>query len=55
MMRILKENETLSREEKIVALAHVYLELHLTLPGAMEAAAADLVHLDGVKLVAEAV
>jgi hypothetical protein len=54
-MTRLRENETLSREEKIIALAHVYLELHLTLPGAMEAAAADLVHLDGIELTAEAV
>jgi hypothetical protein len=53
-MIILNKKEALSREEKIVALVHVYLELHLTLPRAMQAAAADLVHLDGVELVVEA-
>jgi hypothetical protein len=53
-MIILDENETLNREQKIVALAHVYLELHLSLQSAMDAAEADLVHLDGSGLVAEA-
>jgi hypothetical protein len=53
-MNMLNEKETLSREEKFVALAHVYLEMHLSLQGAMAAAAADLVHLDGSMLVAEA-
>jgi hypothetical protein len=53
-MTTLNKNESLSREEKLVALAHVYLELHLSLQRAMEAAAADLVHLDGSELVAEA-
>jgi hypothetical protein len=53
-MIILEEKETLSREQKYVALAHVYLELHLSLQGAMEAAEADLVHLDASALVAEA-
>jgi hypothetical protein len=53
-MTILNEKEALSREEKFVALAHIYLELHLSLQGAMSAAAADLVHLDGSDLVAEA-
>jgi hypothetical protein len=48
------EKEALSREEKFVALTHLYLELHLSLQGAMEAAEADLTHLDGFKLVAEA-
>jgi hypothetical protein len=48
------EKEGLSREEKFVALAHLYLELQLSLQGAMEAAEADLAHLDGSKLVAEA-
>lgn len=46
--------EALNREEKFVALAHVYLELHLSLEAAMDAAAADLLHLDGSKPVAEA-
>ena len=53
-MTILNEKETLSTEEKLVALAHVYLELHLPLQGALDAAAADLAHLDGAELVAEA-
>ena len=53
-MTISNENETLSREEKLVALAHVYLELHLSLQAAIDAAEADLVHLDGSQLVAEA-
>lgn len=48
------EKETLTKEEKSVALAHVYLELHLSLQNAMDAAAADLAQLDGCELVAEA-
>jgi hypothetical protein len=53
-MILLDEKETLSREQKFVALAHVYLELHLSLQGSMDAAEADLVYLDGSGLVAEA-
>ena len=53
-MNTLDENETLSRAEKFVALAHVYLELHLPLQTAIAAAEADLLHLDGSELVAEA-
>jgi hypothetical protein len=53
-MTRLDEKETLSREERLAALAHLYLEMHLSFQGAMEAAAADLVHLDGSELVAEA-
>jgi hypothetical protein len=53
-MKKLDEKETLTKEQKFVALAHVYLELHLSLQCAMEAATADLVHLDGSGLVAEA-
>ena len=53
-MKTLNEDETLSREEKFVALAHVYLELHLSLQRAIDAAEADLLHLDGSELVAEA-
>ena len=53
-MKTLDENETLSREEKFVALAHVYLELHLPPQRAIAAAEADLLHLDGSELVAEA-
>ena len=54
IMKTLDEYETLSREEKFVALAHVYLELHLPLQTAIDAAEADLLHLDGAALVAEA-
>lgn len=54
IMKTLDENETLSREEKFAALAHVYLELHLPLQIAIAAAEADLLHLDGAALVAEA-
>jgi hypothetical protein len=54
-MTTLSENETLSREEKFVALAHTYLELHLSLQTAIDAAEADLLNLDGSGLVAEAV
>jgi hypothetical protein len=54
IMTTLIENEALSREEKFVALAHTYLELHLSLQTAIEAAEADLLHLDGFGLVAEA-
>jgi hypothetical protein len=54
IMTIASEKETLTKEEKSVALTHVYLELHLSLQGAMEAAAADLAQLDGSELVAEA-
>ena len=54
IMTTLIENETLSREEKFVALAHIYLEFHLALQTAIDAAEADLVHLDGSELVAEA-
>jgi hypothetical protein len=54
MMRILGEIEALSREERLVVLAHIYLELDLTLQGAMDAAEADLLHLDGAELVEQA-
>ena len=54
IMTTLNENETLSREEKFVALAHTYLEFHLPLQTAIDAAEADLLHLDGSELVAEA-
>ncbi len=53
-MILLEENETLTREQKFVALVHVYLELHLSLDRAMHAADADLVHLDASRVVAEA-
>jgi uncharacterized membrane protein YbaN (DUF454 family) len=54
IMKTLDEHETLSREEKFVALAHVYLEFHLSIQRAIDAAEADLLHLDGSELVAEA-
>ena len=54
-MIIINEQETLSHDDRLAALAHIYLELQLSLPGAMKAAAADLVHLDGIELLAEAV
>ena len=53
-MITLDEEQALSREQKYVALYHVYLELHLSLQGAMDAAAADLTILDGSEEVAEA-
>lgn len=53
-MTISQEKEALSKEDKLVALAHVYLELHLSLQVAMDAAAADLVNLDRCELVEEA-
>ena len=53
IMTTLKEEETLSREERFVALAHTYLEFHLSLQSAIDAAEADLLQLDGTKLVAE--
>jgi hypothetical protein len=53
-MTTLNEDETLSREERFVALAHTYLEFHLSLQSAIEAAEADLLQLDGLELVAEA-
>ena len=53
-MTKLDKKETLSREERLAALTHLYLEMHLSFQGALEAAAADLVHLDGSELVAEA-
>jgi hypothetical protein len=53
-MILLENKDTLSREEKFIALVHTYLDLHLSLEGAMDAATADMVHLDGTELVAEA-
>ncbi|MBV8142440.1 MAG: hypothetical protein JOZ60_10385 [Verrucomicrobia bacterium] len=49
-----QEKEILSKEEKLVSLIHIYLELHLPLQVAMEAAAADLLNLDRCELVEEA-
>jgi len=53
-MITLEEEQALKKKKKYVALYHVYLELHLSLQGAMDAAAADLVNLDGSEEVAEA-
>ena len=53
-MTRLNEEETLSREERFVALTHTYLEFHLSLQSAIDAAEADLLQLDGSELVAEA-
>jgi hypothetical protein len=49
-----EDKDGLSGEEKFVALVHIYLDLHLSLQVAVDAATADLVHLDGAELVAEA-
>jgi hypothetical protein len=46
--------EALNREEKFVALTHLYLKFPLSLEAAMDAAAADLLHLENTKPVAEA-
>lgn len=48
------EPEALSREQKLAALAHIYLELRLSFQNALDAALADLVHLDGSRAVTEA-
>ncbi len=53
-MTTLLELETLSREQRLAALAHIYLELHLSFESALEAALADLEHLDGAMVVTEA-
>jgi hypothetical protein len=44
----------LTDEERLAALAQVYLELRLPLKAALDAARADLLNLDGQKQVAEA-
>ena len=46
--------ETLNRDEQFAALAQVYLELHLPLHLALEAARADLQYLAGPDAIAEA-
>jgi hypothetical protein len=48
------QSETLSREDKVLALAHTYLELDLPFQAAMAAAEADVLDLDASELVAEA-
>jgi hypothetical protein len=54
MTMIQVEYRPISPDEKFAALVHVYLELRLSFQGALAAAAADLVNLDGVPAVAEA-
>ena len=44
----------LGAEERLAALAHLYLELRLPLEGAFLAAHADLADLDASEVVAEA-
>jgi hypothetical protein len=53
-MMIPVEYELASRDEKVAALVHVYMELRLPFEAALAAATADLAHLDGVPAVAEA-
>lgn len=48
------ETLTLNRDEQFAALAQVYLELHLPLHLALEAARADLQYLAGSDSIAEA-
>jgi hypothetical protein len=52
-MTTIIEHETLSREQKLAALAHIYLELHLSFRSALDAALADVIHLDGARVVTE--
>jgi len=54
-MTTLIQHETLSREEKLAALAHVYLELRLSFRSALDAAEADLVYLDESSAVTDTV
>jgi hypothetical protein len=53
-MITINTNKSLSDEEKLVALTHIYLELRLSLQAAREAAEADLALLDASELVTEA-
>jgi hypothetical protein len=52
--QITSVRETLNRDEQFAALAQVYLELHLPLHLALEAARADLRYLAGSDSIAEA-
>jgi hypothetical protein len=54
-MITINTNKRLTREEKLVALTHIYLELRLSLCAARDAAEADLQLLDAAELVAEAI
>jgi hypothetical protein len=53
-MTRLEEKEELNKEEELVSLVDIYLELELSLQVATEAAAADLLDLDRCELVEEA-
>jgi hypothetical protein len=53
-MTIIGKEGVLSAEERLAALAHIYLELRLPLHEAFLAARADLEHLDAPEVVAEA-
>jgi hypothetical protein len=53
-MTTIIQHESLSREQKLAALAHIYLELRLSFQSAFDAALADLVDLDGFVAVGEA-
>lgn len=53
-MTTIGKEPVLSAEERLAALAHVYLELRLPLETAFLAARADLEHLDAPEVVAEA-
>lgn len=52
--QITSVRETLNRDEQFAALAQVYLELHLPLHLALDAARADLRYLAGSDPIAEA-
>ena len=53
-MRTITDPLRLHQEERLAALAHLYLELQLSPDEAITAAEADLRDLDGFPLVAEA-
>jgi len=53
-MTTIIQHESLSREQKLAALVHIYLELRLSFQSAFDAALADLVDLDGFVAVDEA-
>jgi hypothetical protein len=43
-MNRISERQSLTREEKFVALVHLYVELRLPFDAALDAAEADLLH-----------
>ena len=53
-MTTIIQHELVSREQKLAALTHMYLELRLSFQSALDAALADLVDLDGFVAVGEA-